>query len=204
MSNSKKLKDSGHINKLQEILKKRDGASNAQQQADDSSQSSELEALHKDNQQLNEQVSKLKRNLLVALADKENLRKSMLKEKEAAQDYAITRFAEEIVASLDSLEDVLGCIGGSESTESSITENNANNIVDGIKMTAHNILNVLKNHGIEKIAPLGEKFDHNYHQAVQLVDNQVDEKSGIVKEVLKCGYVIKDRLLRAAVVKVFK
>ncbi len=73
--------------------------------------------------------------------------------------------------------------------------------VKGILQIKNQILDFLKNQGVEEIKTVGEKFDPNLHEAVETQDGQ---ESGIILEEVQKGYMINGRLLRAAKVKVAK
>ena len=61
----------------------------------------------------------------------------------------------------------------------------------------------MERHGIRPVDPRGEKFDHNFHQAMFEVESP-DAEPGTVVEVMQLGYVIGERLLRPAMVGVAK
>ncbi len=75
--------------------------------------------------------------------------------------------------------------------------------VAGVEVTEREVLNIFDRHGIREISPKGEAFDHNLHQAVFEVET-TDAAPGTIMEVIQEGYVIKDRLLRPAMVGVAK
>ena len=77
------------------------------------------------------------------------------------------------------------------------------NVLDGVEMTEKEFLGAFEKHGIKKIDPMGEKFDYNFHQAMMEVDDP-SCPPGTVVQVLAPGYVLHDRLLRAAMVGVSK
>ncbi len=141
----------------------------------------------------------LRDQVLRAMAEVENMRKRAEREKEDARKYAIARFAEDLISVLENLrraeENVP--LHGEETNEV------YKNIHEGIKLTKNELLKVFEKHGITRINPLGEPFDHNYHQAVAHVEN-TGEDTGTVVDVLQAGYIIKDRLLRPAMVAVAK
>ena len=58
----------------------------------------------------------------------------------------------------------------------------------------------LEKYGIKRIYPSGEKFDHNYHEAVSQVAVENDEEEGTIKQVIQAGYSIGERLIRPALV----
>jgi molecular chaperone GrpE len=75
------------------------------------------------------------------------------------------------------------------------------NLAVGVEMTLNELLGVFNRNGIQRIDPMGQKFDHNYHQAVAQIDSP-DAEPGTVVQVLQAGYTIHDRLLRPAMVGV--
>ena len=76
-------------------------------------------------------------------------------------------------------------------------------LIEGVSLTERELLNAMERHGIRKVDPKGEKFDHNLHQAMFEADTPGVEP-GTVIEVAQPGYVIGDRLLRPAMVGVAK
>ena len=132
-----------------------------------------------------------------AIAEMENLRKRQKKELDDTRKYAVSNIAQDLIAVLENLR----------RAEQSIPEENARNdeqlknILIGIQMTSSELLSVFNRHGIERITPeAGEDFDHALHQAVAEVPSE--QKAGTVVDVMQAGYIIKDRLLRPAMVTV--
>ena len=76
-------------------------------------------------------------------------------------------------------------------------------LISGVEMTERELISVFERHGVRRIEPMGEKFDHNLHQAMFHVDAS-DQPDGTIIEVVQVGYVIADRLLRPAMVGVAK
>ena len=76
-------------------------------------------------------------------------------------------------------------------------------LLAGVAATERELLGVFERHGIKRIDPKGERFDHNFHQAIFEAERP-DQPSGTVVEVLQPGYVLHDRLLRPAMVGVAK
>ena len=74
---------------------------------------------------------------------------------------------------------------------------------EGVDLTLQELLNIFVKYGIRRIDPQGEKFDHNFHQAVTQVERD-DVPPGTVVQVVQAGYLIHDRLLRPAMVAVSK
>ena len=80
-------------------------------------------------------------------------------------------------------------------------DENIQNYVKGFEMIHNQLVAILEKEGVKEIEALNKPFDHNYHQA--LMQEPVEGvESGIVVEVLQKGYMLKDRVLRAALVKV--
>lgn len=147
-------------------------------------------------QELETEVARLKDQLLRTLAEVENVRKRSVREREEAQRYAGANFARDILNVADNLARAL--------ESASQVENEAvQQLVEGVKMTERELLAAFDKQGIRKIAPQGEAFDHNYHQAMFEVESN-DAAPGTVLQVLQSGYVMHDRLLRPAMVAVAK
>lgn len=166
----------------------------------------EEEPVEEENQQEEEnplaaaeaEIVELKDKLLRAVAETENLRRRAERERTDAANYSVTAFAREMLAVSDNLRRALDAL-----PEEADLGDNAKNLVDGLKMTERELLNIFERKGITKIEPKGEMFDHNFHQAVFEIPDS-GEPDGTVLQVMQEGYVIKDRLLRPAMVGVAK
>lgn len=141
----------------------------------------------------------LKDQLLRALADAENARRRAKKDVDDARNYAISRFAQDLLGVADNLGRALESIPA-ERRES---DEAVKAIAEGIEMTAREFETVLGRHGITRIDPLGEKFDYNLHQAL-FETAETDQPDGTVVQVFQTGYRIGERLLREAMVGVAK
>ena len=148
--------------------------------------------LEKKISKLEEEVAKQKNAYFKAYADTENLRKRLQSEAETTRKYRIQSFALEVLPVLDSMERALAVQSDDE---------NIKNYVKGFEMIHDQLVAVLEKEGVKEIDALNQPFDHNVHQA--LMQEPVEGvESGIVVEVLQKGYMLKDRVLRAALVKV--
>lgn len=142
------------------------------------------------------EIAALKDRLLRAVAETENLRRRADREKADAANYAMTAFARDLLSVGDNLRRALDSI-----PEDTDLGENAKTLVEGIEMTERELLNMLERHNIKKIDPLGDKFSHDLHQALfELPDT--GKEDGTIVQVMQVGYVIKDRLLRPAMVGV--
>ncbi len=137
------------------------------------------------------QIDKLKNDYARAYADTENLKKRLTAEAEMTRKYRIQSFAKEILPVIDNLERALAT-EVHESDES---------FKKGIEMTYNQLIAALKNEGVEEIECLNKPFDPNLEQAI-MQEKKEDTESGIVIEILQKGYVLKDRILRPAMVKI--
>ena len=145
--------------------------------------------------ELEAKISELKDQLLRTVADSENLRKRLEREKEQTRKFGIANFAKDLLSIADNLGRALDAAPAKEDVEDQAIEN----LVLGIQMTEQELQKAFENNNIRKIDPLGEKFDYNFHQAMFEVE-ETDKESGIVVQVLQPGYAIDDRILRPAMV----
>ena len=151
---------------------------------EDINEESEIEILSK-------QINQLKNDYARAYADTENLKKRLTAEAEQTRKYRIQSFAREILPVIDNLERAL---------QTKVHESDES-FKKGIEMTYNQLLTALKNEGVEEIDCLDKPFDPNLEQAI-MQEKAEDKESGIVIEILQKGYVLKDRILRPAMVKV--
>lgn len=148
---------------------------------------------------LQAEVARLKDQLLRAAAELENTRKRMQRDQEETAKYAITGFARDLVAVIENLQRASEAVPKDALTKDPFLKT----LSEGVEMTQRELLNIFQRHGIKRIDPIGEKFDHNFHQAVAQIETP-DKPPGTVVQVLQAGYVIHDRLLRPAMVGVAK
>ncbi|MGY6551865.1 MAG: nucleotide exchange factor GrpE [Erythrobacter sp.] len=150
-----------------------------------------LEALRRD-------LDAAKQDVLYAQAETQNVRRRLEREKDEARAYAATGFARDILSVADNLARAVQAI-----PDSLREDDKMKGLVVGIEATQRELEKVFKNHGIERIAAMGLPLDPNQHQAMLEVPTTDAEPGTIVQE-LQAGWMIKDRLLRAAMVAVAK
>lgn len=141
-----------------------------------------IEKLTLENQELKNQYFK-------AYADAENYKKRAQKELENSMKYRIQSFATQILPAIDNLERALN----NDTTDQAFKE--------GVVMIYNQLLGALKEEGVSEIEALNKPFDHNVHNALMSEKIEGVEPNQVV-EVLQKGYMLKDRILRAALVKV--
>jgi molecular chaperone GrpE len=137
-------------------------------------------------------------HLLRALADTENVRRRYQRERDDAQKYAISAFAKDLLSAVDNLRRALDAM-----PEAEIDDPRTRSLLDGVAATERELLAAFERHGLNRIDPKGERFDHNFHQAIFEAERP-GAPAGTVIEVLQPGYVLHDRLLRPAMVGVAK
>lgn len=146
---------------------------------------------------LQEEVAMLKDQVLRARAETENVRRRADRDRADASAYAVTGFARDMLTVSDNLRRALDSMPDD-------TADDMKAFVEGVEMTERELLNTMERYGIKKVEPeVGEKFDHKFHQAMFEVPTP-DHAPGSVMQVVAAGYVIKDRLLRPAMVGVAK
>ena len=148
---------------------------------------------------LEEEIADLKDKLLRTLADMENLRRRSQKDREDALKYSSANFARDMLSVADNLRRAIESIPEEADPDGSALVG----FIEGIALTEKELLSTLERHGIEKIDPMGEKFDPQFHEAMFEIP-AVDAESGTVLQVMEVGYVIHDRLLRPAKVGIAK
>ncbi|KAH0614677.1 uncharacterized protein H6S33_000313 [Morchella sextelata] len=160
----------------------------------------ELEALKKELEKKTEEAKDFKDKFTRTVADFRNLQDRTERDMKAAKDYAIQKFAKDLVDSVDNLDRALSAVP----EESRADAENKKELVDlynGLKMTEGILLNTLKKHGLEKIDPIGEAFDPNRHEAMFQVP-MADKEPGSVFHVQQTGFTLNGRTIRAAKVGV--
>ena len=141
----------------------------------------------------------MKDRLLRALADVENTRRRAKRDVEDARKYAASNFAKDLLNVSDNLRRALDTV----SEETREGDDNVKNLVLGIEMVEKELLTAFERQGVSKVDPLGEPFDHNFHQAMYEKPD-TEYPNGTVAEVMQAGYVMHERLLRPAMVAVAK
>ena len=147
---------------------------------------------------LEQELAEAKDRMLRALADAENTRRRAQREREDTLKYAISNFARDLLSPVDNLRRALDSV-----KEAEIDDPRAKSLLDGVAATERELLAAFERHGLKRIDPKGERFDHNFHQAVFEAE-RTGHPGGTIVEVLQPGYVLHDRLVRPAMVGVAK
>ena len=141
-------------------------------------------------QQINdlmEEVNAWKTDYYKVFADMENLKKRLQNEHANAMKFMMQSFIEQLLPVVDNFERSLAIVNPSDEI--------------GYEMIYSQLMEVLKAQGVTVIKAEGEEFDPNFHQAVMTVKDE-NFKPNMVVEELQKGYMLKDRVIRASLVKV--
>ena len=147
---------------------------------------------------LEEVLATAKQEVLYAQAETQNVRRRMEKEAQDARTYAATGFARDVLSVADNLTRALEAIPA-EMRESEAMKP----LVIGLEATGRELESVFAKNGITRIASMGMPLDPNQHQAMVEIPS-TDAAAGTIIAEMQAGYMIKDRLLRPALVGVAK
>jgi molecular chaperone GrpE len=147
---------------------------------------------------LERQLEEAKQQVLYAAAENQNIRRRLEAELKQATSYAASQFARDMLAIKDHLERALVAV-----TDELRGDKVASQFLTGIEATARELESAFTKNGVERIKSVGEKLDPNRHQAMMEIPTDQAEPGTIVEE-MQAGYMLKDRLLRPALVGVAK
>ena len=145
------------------------------------------------------EIAELKDKLLRTLAEGENMRRRLQKEREDTAKYAVASFARDMLTVADNLRRALDATAG----DSRDPAEAIHALMEGVGLTERDMLSALERHGIRKIDPAGQRFNHEQHEAMFEVPT-AEVPPGTVVQVVEVGYMIHDRLLRPARVGIAK
>ena len=137
--------------------------------------------------------------LLRAMAETENVRRRAERDREDASKYAIAGFAREMLSVGDNLNRALGSIDADARKD----DENLENLAVGVEMTEREMLAAFERAGVKPIEAEGQRFDHNFHEAMFEIEDP-NQPAGTVMQVIEKGYVLGERLLRPSRVGVSK
>ncbi len=135
---------------------------------------------------------------LYAHAESQNVRRRLEAEKQQASAYAATGFARDMLAVRDHLDRALSHV-----PDAALADEKINSFVEGIQSTLRELDAVFARNGVTRIDSIGQPLDPHRHQAmIELATD--DAEPGTIVEEMQSGYMLKDRLLRPALVGVAK
>ncbi|WP_314584629.1 nucleotide exchange factor GrpE [Paenibacillus terrigena] len=158
----------------------------------DTAQAAPLSEVELEIQRLTELAEENNNRYLRAQADFDNFRRRTVKEREELAKYASLKVVEQLVPVLDNFERAIQASGDNQDFES---------FSKGVQMIFRQLSQVLDQEGLQQMNAVGQPFNPEYHQAIMQVESDEYEEGIVVEEVQK-GYMLKDKVLRPAMVKV--
>jgi len=148
--------------------------------------------------ELQNQLAEANNKALYAAAEVQNVRRRLEAEKSQASAYAASQFARDMLAIKDHLDRALGAV-----SDELRGDKVASQFLAGIESTSRELDAVFTRNGVTRVKSVGEKLDPNRHQAMMEIPTDQAEP-GVIVEEMQPGYMLKDRLLRPAMVAVAK
>jgi len=146
--------------------------------------------------ELVKELEQVRQHVLYAQAETQNVRRRLEQEKQTAAAYAATGFARDVLSVKDNLDRALAAI-----PDDLRQDERMKSLIAGIEATGRELDTVFQRNGITRVEALGQPLDPHRHQAMIEVPSDDAEPGTIVQE-MQAGYMIKDRLLRPAMVGV--
>ncbi len=147
---------------------------------------------------LQAEVADLKDKLLRAAADAQNARRIADREKQDASQYAVTKFARDMLAVSDNFSRALAAC---PPEKLAAADSQVRSVIEGVEVTERQLLSTLETHGVKAIDTSDGKFDPNLHQAIAEVPGN-GKPPGSIVDVVQSGFTLNGRLLRPAMVTV--
>ena len=148
--------------------------------------------------ELEKELEEVRQHVLYAQAETQNVRRRLEAEKQAASTYAATGFARDMLSVKDNLDRALASVPDELRQDDKLKA-----LLTGIEATSRELDTVFQRNGITRVEAMGQPLDPNKHQAMLEIPHDDAEPGTIVQE-MQGGYMIKDRLLRPALVGVAK
>lgn len=148
---------------------------------------------------LEAELAAMKDQMLRALAEAENTRRRAERDRQEATKYGAVGLARDLLSVSDNLRRALEALP----EDARDGDGWAKDLITGVELIEREVLDAFGKHGVVKMEPLGEPFDHNFHQAMFELED-LEKPAGTVVQQMQPGYRLHDRLLRAAMVGVSK
>ncbi len=146
---------------------------------------------------LRAELDDARKQVLYTQAEMQNLRRRTEREMADARAYATTGFARDLLSVADNLARALAAIPDTLRADGKMKP-----LVTGIEMTGKELETVFQRNGIVRIESVGQPLDPNRHQAIMEMDAAAGQAPGTIVHEMQSGWMIKDRLLRPAMVGV--
>ena len=142
------------------------------------------------------ELEEVRQHVLYAQAETQNVRRRLEQEKQTAAAYAATGFARDMLSVKDNLDRALAAV-----PEELRQDEKMKALLTGIEVTSRELDSVFQRHGVTRVEAMGKPLDPHRHQAMVEIPSADAEPGTIVQE-MQAGYMLKDRLLRPAMVGV--
>ena len=152
----------------------------------------EVETLRESLAGLEAELEAARDQALRARAEAENTRRRASRETENARKFALERFVSALLPVIDSFERAVEAAAAAGAEQS---------VIEGIELSLKLLMGALEGAGVRVVDPAGEPFDPEFHEAMSMV-TEPDMEPGSVARVIQKGYVLNERLVRAAMVMV--
>lgn len=169
-----------------------DNSSETKQILDNNQVDYEKELLH-----IKKQAEEYKDKYIRLLAEMDNLKKRHEKEKLLMNEYALEKFLLDLLPLIDAFD-----LAIQNCTVDQVSDNSTTSFLEGIKLVKKQLDDIVIKHGLRVIESTNKKFDPNLHHAIQKIES-TDVTEYTVKEEFSKGYLLKDKLLRPAIVSVY-
>jgi molecular chaperone GrpE len=150
--------------------------------------------------ELEAETASLKDQLLRALAEAENTRRRAERDRHDAAKYGAVGLARDLLSVADNLRRALEALPEDARKDGADW---AKDLITGVELIEKDFLDAFARQAIEKLEPVGEPFDHNFHQAMFELEDP-EKPAGTVVQLMQPGYRLRERLLRPAMVGVSK
>lgn len=154
-----------------------------------------VDAVQSEIENLNQQLSEAREQVLRAHADAQNARRRAEQDVEKAHKFGQEKLASDLLPVVDNLERALDAMN--------VSDEALKPIIEGVELTLKSLVDTLAKHKIESVNPVGEPFDPQLHQAMTMVESPDAEPNSVIN-VFQKGYTLHGRLLRPAMVVVAK
>lgn len=149
--------------------------------------------------ELEAELATMKDQMLRALAEAENTRRRAERERQEATKYGAVGLARDLLSVSDNLRRALVALPD----QARDGDGWVKDLITGVELIERDLLDAFAKHGVVKMEPVGEPFDHKFHQAMFEMEDP-EKPAGTVMQLMQPGYRLHDRLLRAAMVGVSK
>lgn len=139
-------------------------------------------------ERLKSELAEAEKRTLLAQADLENFRRRTRRDMQDQLRYASLPLVSEMLDSVDNLQRAI---------EAHQNDGSSEGLLEGVQLVAQQILMILQNHGCKRIEAVGQPFDPNLHQAVQMQASDEYPANTVIME-LRSGYLLYDRVIRPA------